>query len=89
MQAKSIAECPKGAFCKLIHSTFVKLPFVIKIFIFSNFEWPFYTDFTVLLKSSTDLIHVNWLDWLDFKCQCYILYFTCENLTLNIYVVFN
>ena len=27
--------------------TFIKLPFVIKIFVLSNFEWPFYTGFTV------------------------------------------
>ena len=26
---------------------FVKLPFVIKIFVMSIFEWPFYTGFTV------------------------------------------
>ena len=30
-----------------IHSTFIKLPFVIKIFALSIFEWPFYTGFTV------------------------------------------
>ena len=28
--------------------TFIKLPFVIKIFILLFFEWPFYTDFTVV-----------------------------------------
>ena len=28
-------------------STFIKLPFVIKIFVLSIFEWPFYTAFTV------------------------------------------
>ena len=27
--------------------TFLKLPFVIKIFVLSIYEWPFYTDFTV------------------------------------------
>ena len=26
--------------------TFIKLPFVIKIFVLSIFEWPFYTSFT-------------------------------------------
>ena len=31
-----------------ILSTFIKLPFVIKIFVFSIFEWQFYTGFTVL-----------------------------------------
>ena len=30
-----------------ILSTFIKLPIVIKIFILSIFEWPFYTGFTV------------------------------------------
>ena len=28
--------------------TFVKLPFVIKIFVLTICEWPFYTGFTVL-----------------------------------------
>ena len=30
-----------------ILSTFIKLPFGIKILVVSNFEWPFYTGFTV------------------------------------------
>ena len=30
-----------------IHSNFIKLPFVIKIFVLSVFEWPFYTGLTV------------------------------------------
>ena len=30
-----------------IFSTFIKLPFVIKIFVLSFFLWPFYTAFTV------------------------------------------
>ena len=41
MQVISIAE-------SAILLTFIKLPFVIKIFILSVFEWPFYTGFTVL-----------------------------------------
>ena len=32
----------------IILSTFIKPPFVIKIFVLSVFEWPFYTGFTVL-----------------------------------------
>ena len=40
MQVKSIAD-------SAILSTSVKLPFVIKIFVLSIFEWPFYTGFTV------------------------------------------
>ena len=31
--------------------TFIKVPFVIKIFVLSIFEWPFYTGFTVFIKS--------------------------------------
>ena len=31
-----------------ILSTFIKLPFVIKIFVLFIFEWPFYTGFTVI-----------------------------------------
>ena len=31
-----------------ILSTFIKLPFGIKIFVLPIFEWPFYTGFTVL-----------------------------------------
>ena len=30
-----------------ILSTFIKLPFVIKIYVLSIFEWPFYKGFTV------------------------------------------
>ena len=30
-----------------ILSTFIKLPFVIGIFVLSIFDWPFYTGFTV------------------------------------------
>ena len=36
-----------------ILSTFIKLPFVIKIFVLSIFERPFYTGFTVYLPSAT------------------------------------
>ena len=43
MQVKSIAECSYGS----ITSTFIKLPFVIKIFVLTIFEWQFYTYFTV------------------------------------------
>ena len=45
MQIKSIAECSKGS--PAILWTFIKLPFVIKIFALSIFEWPLKTDFTV------------------------------------------
>ena len=36
-----------------ILSTFIKLRFVIKIFVLSIFEWPFYTGFTVWACMST------------------------------------
>ena len=34
-----------------ILSTFIKLPFVIKIYVLSIFEWPFYTCFTVFVEN--------------------------------------
>ena len=39
MQVKRIAECTNAA----ILSTLIKLPFVIKTFVLSIFEWPFKT----------------------------------------------
>ena len=39
-----------------ILSTFIKLPFVIQIFVMSILEWPFYTGFTVVSEQeSSDL----------------------------------
>ena len=46
MQVKSIAEVEHSA----VLSTFIKLPFVFKIFISSIFEWLFYTGFTVFVS---------------------------------------
>ena len=34
-------------FLRQVIATFIQLPFVIKIFVLSIFEWPFYTGFTV------------------------------------------
>ena len=34
--------------------SFIKLPFVIKIFVLSIFEWPFYTGFTVPRRNVTE-----------------------------------
>ena len=42
MQVKSIAECNSA-----ILSTFIRLPFVFKTFVLSNFEWPLKTGFIV------------------------------------------
>ena len=51
MQVKSIAECSNGSILQYFQPS-IKLPFVIKIFILSIFEWPFYTGFTVLYVRS-------------------------------------
>ena len=48
MQVKSIAEC---SFCNTFD--LIKLTFVIKIFVLSIFERPFYTGFTVVLNDCT------------------------------------
>ena len=48
MQVKSIAECSKRAFCNTFDLHSIKLPFVIKIFVLTIFEWPFYTGLTVV-----------------------------------------
>ena len=47
MQVKSIAECSEHS---AILSTFIKLPFVNKIFVLSIFEWPHKTGFTVFVN---------------------------------------
>ena len=46
MQVQSIAECSKEHSAILL--TFIKLPFVIKIFVLSIFDWLFYTGLTVI-----------------------------------------
>ena len=61
MKVKSIAECSifdqlslndGQKYCRMLQmehyailSTFIKLPFIIKIFVLSIFVWPFYTVF--------------------------------------------
>ena len=49
MQVKSIAEGEHSA----ILSTFIKLPFAIKTFVLSCFEWPLKTGFTVYILRVT------------------------------------
>ena len=61
MQVKSIAECSKGSILQqrehsAILLTFIKLPFVIKIFVLFIFEWLFYRGFTVLLEPKLNLL---------------------------------
>ena len=48
--------------------TFIKLPFVIKIFVLSIFEWPFYTGFTVLLFFSQFSCMVSSVAWFYQLC---------------------
>ena len=48
MKVKRIAECSPFEHSAIL-LTFIKLPFVIKIFVLSIFEWLFYTGFTVQL----------------------------------------
>ena len=55
MQVKSIAE-----YSPLEHSaiilTFVKLPFVIKFFVLSIFEWPLKTGFIIVTKHNESTV---------------------------------
>ena len=39
-----------------ILSPFIKLPFAIKVFVLSIFEWPFYTGFTVYYSMSLYIV---------------------------------
>ena len=58
MQVKSIAGLFKGEHSAIL-STFIKLPFGIKVFVLSIFEWPFYTGFTVCLKNVESNVNPN------------------------------
>ena len=66
-----------------ILSTFIKLPFVIKIFVLSIFEWPFYTGLlfiVVLLTQTSDTCKVKEKTLVNFKYRSYPLschYFVC------------
>ena len=55
MKVASIAECLEHS---AILATFIKLPFVIKIFVLSIIEWPFFTGFTVRPN-----IHLGIFQW--------------------------
>ena len=48
-----------------ILSTFIKLPFVIKNFVLSIFEWPFYAGFTVYT--------LTWRPGISYKGLSYLL----------------
>ena len=73
MLVKSIAECSKWHSAILL--TLIKLPFVIKIFVLSIFEWPFYTGFIVLLSGRNERKHEKYSSILNLL-QYYDKYFT-------------
>ena len=61
-----------------ILSIFIKLPFVIKIFDLSNFEWLFYTGFTVCINLIAFLNLCSLRYQLLIFQQCmYINYYSC------------
>ena len=59
-------------YCRMLSAlllTFIKLPFVIKIFVLSIFNWPFYTGFTVPPNSGRSLFKSE-----SPKSRCYIFF---------------
>ena len=64
MQVKSVAECYIESILQLhgenssILSTFIKLPFAIKIFVLFIFEWPLKTGFTVIICNAFAILFV-------------------------------
>ena len=74
MHVKSIAECSKGS---ILH---IKLPVVIKIFVLSDFEWPFYTGFTVHLFQNAlwcALLVITQTNFRMFTVQFTCAFFLC------------
>ena len=53
MQVKVLQIALSQGERSVILSTFIKQPFVIKIFVLSIFEWPFYTGFTVFANDKS------------------------------------
>ena len=51
MQIKNIAECSKRAFCNTFDLHYIIVPFVLKTFVLSFFDWQLMTGFTVFLIS--------------------------------------
>ena len=56
-----------------IRLTFIKLPFVIKIFVLSIFEWPFYTGFTVLARIMSTLLNETNLQYFQLQIEQVVL----------------
>ena len=66
MQVESIAECSKGEHSAIL-LTFIKLLFVIKIFVLSIFEWPFfYTLGAISLGTQLWIKLATSLNWIHF-----------------------
>ena len=57
---KAAHACLKDGEHSAILSSFIKVPIVIKIFILSIFEWPFYTGFTVCQVYVHGLVSHRW-----------------------------
>ena len=69
-------------YCRMLLSTFIKLPFVIKILVLSIFEWPLKTGFTVWLFNNgaiadmqknthvTPFLKVNYIQCSSFLTLC-------------------
>ena len=53
-----------------ILSTLIKLQFVIKFFVLSIFEWPFYTGFTII-RSFMGVNHLLFLSGFCYNHLCY------------------
>ena len=66
-----------------ILSTFIKLPFVIKIFVLSIFEWPSHTGFTVYEKIPK---HIN-IGNIDFYPRMHELIVQCSVKYLIFHIV--
>ena len=58
-----------------ILSTFIKVPFVIKTFVLSIFEWPFYTGFTVYASSERSWKKPLLIAYVITNCICWPLCF--------------
>ena len=62
---QKFCRMPQGEHSAML-STFIKLPFVIKIFVLSIFEWPFYTGFSVTVIIT--LLHWKYLSIWSYVC---------------------
>ena len=77
MQVKSIAECSKG--------TFIKLPFVIKIFVLSIFEWLLKTGFTV--SGSKDILSTGNVDKMRISMSQYMIWYLSHRLVAKAQII--